>query len=180
MRRERGDRRWLRDAGLSGPHLNDDYVHHWEYEGRVITMAWVGDEDVPVSRAYALAFDPDGRMLLVGGPPVPGCWLPGGGMEPGETEEEALRREFLEEAGATIMDLVRLGAQRSEAPGRGVDHQSFYWCRITMPDDFVPQHEVTECHLVRPDEFLDTLFWGRTDPKAAMLLERALEIESSR
>jgi hypothetical protein len=49
-----------------------------------------------------------------------------------------------------------------------------------MQDGFVPQHEVTECHLVRPEGFLDTLFWGRTGPKAAMLLERALAIESSR
>jgi hypothetical protein len=30
---------------------------------------------------------------------------------------------------------------------------------------------------VTPDDFLDTLHWGRDDPKAAMLLELALGID---
>jgi len=50
---------------------------------------------------------------------------------------------------------------------------------VTLSDEFSPQHEISERHLVAPDEFLDRLFWGRLDPKAPLLLERALQIEQS-
>lgn len=158
-----------------------EFVHHWHYRGRTITMRWVGDADVVASRVYGIAFDPDGRLLLVGGVASdPGFWLPGGGIEGEETEEDALRRELMEEAGATILDLKRLGAQRSDDPRDGTAHQAFYWCRISLDEQFFPEHEIGEFTLVAPEDFLDALFWGRTDPKAAMLLERALEIERGR
>jgi 8-oxo-dGTP diphosphatase len=51
--------------------------------------------------AYAVATDPDGRVLLTQiAPPFPGAgrWhLPGGGTDHGETPEEALARELVEE-----------------------------------------------------------------------------------
>jgi hypothetical protein len=50
---------------------------------------------------------------------------------------------------------------------------------VTLGSDFSPKHEISDRHLVTPDEFLDRLFWGRKDPKAPMLLERALEMERS-
>jgi hypothetical protein len=50
---------------------------------------------------------------------------------------------------------------------------------VALDSDFSPKHEIGDRHLVTPDEFLDRLFWGRKDPKAPMLLERALEIEQN-
>ena len=71
----------------------DELVHHWEHLGRTITFAWVGDAAVTPSRVYALAFTADGDVLLVSDAPGDtGCWLPGGGIEGGESPEEALAR----------------------------------------------------------------------------------------
>jgi hypothetical protein len=65
-------------------------------------------------------------------------------------------------------------------PETGSEFHTFYWSRVTLADEFVPEHEVTERRLVRPEEFLDALSWGRSDPKAALLLERALAVERER
>ena len=155
-----------------------EFECQWQHHGRTITFSWVGEADVVVSRVYALAFTSDRKLLLVGGGPGdPGFWLPGGGIEEGETPEEALARELAEEAAAAIHAMARLGAQRVDDPAAGTEYHDFYWCRVTLADEFVPVHEVKLRRLVTPEEFLDILFWGRDDPKAAMLLDRALEID---
>lgn len=54
--------------------------------------------------AYVLIEDEQGRLAVVR--TVQGTYLPGGGIEAGETPEEAIRREALEECGL----IVRPGA----------------------------------------------------------------------
>ena len=71
--------------------------------------------------ARALVFDPAGRLLLIeyeavrpidpDKPEDRGFWfMPGGGLEPGETHEEACRRELSEEIGVTDVELGPLVA----------------------------------------------------------------------
>jgi len=153
-------------------------VNHWTSNGRTITFTWLGNVEVEPARVYALAFTPDGKMLLVSsGPDDHQYWLPGGGVEVGETPAAALARELWEEAAATVHAMQAIGVQHVADTAGANEYHTFYWCRITLDDTFMPQHEIGERKLVAPSEFLDTLFWGRTDPKAGILLALALQYE---
>ena len=63
--------------------------------------------------AYGIAHDSDERLLLVRAADhltVAGMWfLPGGGVEHGETPAEALRREVREETGLHVGEMQLLG-----------------------------------------------------------------------
>ena len=63
-------------------------------------------ERTPVDVAVGVLFDPDGRFLLTSRPSgkvYAGYWeFPGGKLEPGESVEDALRRELHEELGIVI------------------------------------------------------------------------------
>lgn len=61
----------------------------------------------PRPGAYAVLLDAEQRIAIIRTPQ--GCYLPGGGSEPGESPEETLRREVREECGYGITDLRRLG-----------------------------------------------------------------------
>ena len=53
----------------------------------------------------AITYDPDGRLLLIrrGHAPAAGLWsLPGGRVEPGESDAEAVVRELAEETGLAV------------------------------------------------------------------------------
>jgi ADP-ribose pyrophosphatase YjhB (NUDIX family) len=155
-----------------------DYIHKINLQGREVTMTWVGPTTADPARVYALAFTSDHDMLLVsGGVEDPYRWLPGGGIESGETPEQALRRELLEEADAVVEALEYLGSQRLADAEGWQEYQHFYWCRVTLAPQVAIRAETTLRHLVSPSNFLDSLEWGDSDPKAAMLLERALEAE---
>lgn len=153
-------------------------VNHWTSNGRTITFTWLGNITVEPARVYALAFTPDGKLLLVSsGSDDHRYWLPGGGVEAGETPEAALVRELLEEAAATLHTSKPIGVQHVTDTVGADEYHTFYWCRITLDDNFTPQHEIGVRKLVAPEAFLDTLFWGRTDPKAGILLALALQLE---
>jgi ADP-ribose pyrophosphatase YjhB (NUDIX family) len=155
-----------------------EHIHKLNLQGRDITMIWVGHVSAQPARVYALAFTSEGHILLVsGGPEDPYRWLPGGGIEAGESPEQGLRRELLEEADAVIEALEYLGSQHLEDNEGWQEYQHFYWCRVTLLPPTPIRMETTLRHLVSPDDFLDTLEWGHSDPKAAMLLERALDVE---
>lgn len=69
----------------------------------------------------AVVFDGAGRLLLIqrGHEPGKGMWsVPGGKVEPGETDEQAVRRELAEETGLAVSVGGLLGTvTRAARPG---------------------------------------------------------------
>jgi 8-oxo-dGTP diphosphatase len=84
----------------------------------------------------AVVHDAAGRLLLIqrGREPSRGLWsLPGGRVEAGETAEQAVQREVLEETGLR----VRAGAPVGRVPiaGDGVVYDVLdFSCTLTEPD----------------------------------------------
>ncbi|WP_285509769.1 NUDIX domain-containing protein [Actinokineospora sp. NBRC 105648] len=83
-----------------------------------------------------LVRDPDGRLLLVQRANAPGAgrWsLPGGKVEPGESDDAALRREVREETGLAVHVGRLVGTVERPAPD-GVFEIHDYACTVTGGD----------------------------------------------
>jgi len=82
----------------------------------------------PRPGAYALVFDPAGRVAIV--LEQEEWYLPGGGLEPGETHEQALAREIQEECAcgmrieSHLTDVIEHLVTRS---GRALEVQARYY-----------------------------------------------------
>ena len=121
----------------------------------------------------ALVHDDDGRLLVVrrGRDPGRGLWsVPGGRVEPGETDTVAVAREVLEETGLHVTVGLLVGTVMREGPDGDVYDIRDYACAVavaTTPvagddaDDvrFVTRAELGELDLV--EQLWDTLGqWG--------------------
>ena len=79
-----------------------------------------------------------------------------------------------------VVETVVVGGARYRVEhlddGRAPYWQTRFWARGDL-EPFTPEHEMTARRLVRPDQFLDTLFWG-SETTAALILERGLRIQT--
>ena len=91
-----------------------------------------GDTRIPC--VGAVVRDGAGRLLLIkrGHDPEAGKWsLPGGRIEPGETDAQALVREMREETGLTILTGPLLGAVQRPGPGGSIIDIRDYAATVT-------------------------------------------------
>lgn len=125
-----------------------------------------------------MVFDEAGRVLLIEHSYTPGWHFPGGGVEKGETVEQAAARELEEEAGVRIIGRPRLVSMHSNGGNFRGDHVMVYrvdrWAQATatsrgeilqvswFPPDALPEG-ATRGTRARLREMLDggspDLFW---------------------
>jgi 8-oxo-dGTP pyrophosphatase MutT (NUDIX family) len=101
----------------------------------------------------AAVFDGDGRVFLVKHSYAPGWYLPGGGVDRGETMEEALARELVEEGGIRLAGRARLFGVYLQRRVSARDHVALYICRDwTRPaPPKLPNFEIVDCGFFAPD-----------------------------
>jgi 8-oxo-dGTP pyrophosphatase MutT (NUDIX family) len=81
----------------------------------------------PVKVGVRLMLIQDGRVLMVRHTYLPGWYFVGGGVEKGETLEEAARREAHEEVGAQLGELGLVGVYTHFIEGKS-DHIAVFVC----------------------------------------------------
>ena len=135
------------------------------------------DSTTPMRRGAIAVAIRDGRVLVIRRSQTviaPGAYcFPGGGIEPGETEEAALHREMIEELGTPVRPLHRLW--RSVTPW----NVALVWWLVELdanavltpnPDEVESVHSMTFDEMRNHPEmlptnrdFLDALIAGETE-----------------
>ena len=105
-----------------------------------------------------------------------GYWAPpGGGVEPGETYEEAVIREVKEETNMKVLRQELIGYQDIYEPDRIV-RQTRSFCIVEPMGDFLvdPDGEVTKIKLIDPRDYKEYFDWGEIGER---IMKRALELK---
>jgi len=108
-----------------------------------------------------------------------GYWAPpGGGIEPGETYEEAVVREVKEETNMKVLSQRLIGYQDICAPDRIV-RQTRSVCIVEPYGPFVkdPDGDITEIKLIDPSDYKKYFDWGAVGER---IMERALLLKNSK
>ncbi|MFD1747616.1 NUDIX domain-containing protein [Rhizobium helianthi] len=92
----------------------------------------------------AACFDSEGRVFLVRHSYVPGWYMPGGGVERGETAGAALVKELREEGNLDIQGEPELFGIYQNRNASKRDHVVFYRVNVTQVAPRAPDREIAE------------------------------------
>jgi ADP-ribose pyrophosphatase YjhB (NUDIX family) len=123
----------------------------------------------------AACFDRDGRIFLVRHTYVPGWYMPGGGMERGETALAALAKEIREEGNLVAVSAPELFHVYYNSNASPRDHVVFYRLSVEQTAPRPPDREVAESGFFS----LDALPDGVTAATLRRLRELRGEVERS-
>jgi ADP-ribose pyrophosphatase YjhB (NUDIX family) len=116
----------------------------WEsFLGHVFHLYWRFARGMTLG-VRGLVIDGAGRILLVQHSYVRGWHLPGGGVEIGETMQQALLRELAEEGNIRLTGAPRLHGMFFNRRVSGRDHVAVYVVQDFRQDgSFQPNHEIS-------------------------------------
>jgi hypothetical protein len=165
------------DECMRTPDLLDSFVH----EGEEVKVEWfdvrhVQDlPEIPWKQVYIVG-DLDGKTPIIFYENHEDVGLPGGKTEPGETVDETIRREVIEETNCEVISWVPLGYQRLSQSGKPVINQLRLYGELKKRGEFEfdPGGGVVGYRLIELDSLNDTLQWGMTGQR---IQEMAIQIK---
>jgi ADP-ribose pyrophosphatase YjhB (NUDIX family) len=133
-------------------------------------------KDKKVSAVHALCFCGDKLVIVYS--ERKGIWTPpGGGVEEGETAEEATVREIKEETNMKVLKHQFIGYQDITG-SKGLETQTRSFCIVEPYGEFVADPddgEITEIKLIDPKDHQKYFDWGEIGDR---IMERALELKA--
>ncbi len=133
----------------------------------------LGDRRVTGVHAYCFYND---KLVIVYAAKKDTWTPPGGGVEKGETAEEAVIREIKEESNMRVLHHQFIGYQDITEP-RGVITQTRSFCIVEPYGDFIEdpdEGDITEIKLIDPKDYKQYFDWGEIGDH---IMERALELK---
>ncbi|MEC7797441.1 MAG: NUDIX domain-containing protein [Pseudomonadota bacterium] len=117
---------------------------HVEPFTRPLFFAWSRLTRGKTLGVRAVATDAGGRVLLVRHTYLKGWWLPGGGVDRGETTHQAVVRELREEAGLIARSAPRLASIHSNERFFPGDHVAVFLIDASDPGEPTSRGEIAE------------------------------------
>jgi hypothetical protein len=134
-----------------------------------------GIDPKKTTQAYGVCFYGDNMVIGFGGKKK--NWgLIGGTIEKGETFEDTLKREIIEESNMEVVGFVPVGYQEV-IHGKKYKIQLRYACKVTPLGAFVkdPAGSVTEIKLIDPKTYKKYFDWVVVGER---IMERAMDLKS--
>ena len=143
------------------------------YKGTIVTNTWIKTSEIekysPITQVYGVIFDDEGN-ILIGRESKYGSWIiPGGHPEKGESIEETLKRELLEEVDVEIENIKPLGVQKVTFPDDSDKNKAIYQVRCIAklkklnPQTPDPANGNTwEREYVLSNQITEYVKWGKT------------------
>lgn len=143
------------------------------YKGSRVTNTWIRHDDIvkysPITQVYGIIFNDKGEILVCRESKEGGWIIPGGHPEEGESIEETLKRELLEEVDVEVEDIKPLGVQKVTFPDDKEPDKAIYQVRcITKLKKLNPQTpdpangSTWERKFVPFSEVTNYVKWGKT------------------
>lgn len=149
-------------------------VYHLTYED---ADSFVALGPGRATQSYGVCFLGNKMVIVLNGKKK--TWgLVGGSIEEGESYEECLKREVLEESNMRVLVCKPVGYQMVEQQGRGSDYQLRYVCLVEPVGPFIsdPAGSITEIKIIDPKDYKQYFDWGEIGDR---IIQRALEIKSN-
>jgi len=154
----------------------------FEYNHKTYNAHWVEDDpthnlgaDDRIGGVHAICFYGD-KMVIVFEEKKKHWTPPGGGIERGETYEQAVIREVKEESNMKVLHQQYIGYQDvSDVSGKKLERQVRSFCIVEPYGDFMsdPDHDITAIKLIDPKDYKQYFDWLKIGDR---IMELAIEM----
>jgi 8-oxo-dGTP pyrophosphatase MutT (NUDIX family) len=132
-------------------------------------------EKTKCTQIYGVCFY-DGKIVIVFNSIKKTWGLAGGTIEKGESFEETLKREILEESNMEVISFLPIGYQKVTKKDGSFKYQLRYVCKVRPYGPFISDPAdgiISEIKLIDPSEYKKYVNWGRIGDR---LVARSLEL----